>query len=380
MKPMTLEETRNEIDKLDDEILKLFLRRMELCGEAAMAKKQCGRPIIDKSREREILRTVSEKSGDMSVYARRLFREIMSLSRSYQGILSDAETELSENIKKFFLKDELFPKAASVACQGIEGAYSQQAADKLFPHGNISYFNTFDDVGQAVRSGKCDYGVLPVENSSYGSVHAVYDILKEGGLAVVRSLKLRISHELLARPGTKLSDVREIVSHEQAIGQCGRFLKGLGEKVKISTCANTAVAARYAAENEGTAAISSPNCAELYGLVPLTDESIQDSDSNYTRFICVSPKPEIYPGANRISFLASCRHEPGELYRLISIIGAMDVNILKIESRPIPGRDFEFMFVFDIEASVREPGIIGMLEEFKRNSESFVFLGNYQEI
>ena len=376
---MELDKVRKEIDDIDSELLSLFLRRMDLGKKAMLEKKKCGKPVMDKSREREILKGVSEKSGEMSAYSHRMFKELLNLSRSYQNMIDEGETKISENIKTS-LQDGAFPKNVSIACQGIEGANSQMAADRLFPQGNIFYFKSFEGVCDAVKSGLCDYGVLPVENSSYGSVHATYEIMKNGSFSIVRSIKLCIRHELLAKPRTKLSDIKEIISHEQAIGQCGRYLKTLGDKFKISSCLNTAIAAKIASENEGVAAISSPNCAELYGLAPVTNENIQDSDNNYTRFVCISAKPEIYPGANKISFIVSCRNDPGELYKLIAIMDTMDVNITKLESKPIIGRDFEFMFFIDIEAGVLEPGIIGMLEEIERNSESFVFLGNYQEI
>lgn len=377
---MNLDEVRKEIDEIDDKLLDLFLRRMELAKTAMLQKKQSGKPILDKGRERDILNKVSQKSGELSVYSRRLFKELMSLSRSYQGASAESETQLSNSIKTALLTDAVFPRSARVACQGIEGANSQQAADRLFPQGHIEYYASFEEVAQAVKSGACDFGVLPIENSSYGSVHAVYDILKDGSLSIVRSVKLCIHHELLAKVGTALSDVKEIISHEQALGQCGDYLKKLGNSVKITPCANTALAAKIASENEGVAAISSPACAELYGLGRITQESIQNSDNNYTRFVCVSAKPAIYPGANRLSFMATLKHEPGELYKLVSIIDAMDVNLSKLESKPIVGRDFDFMFFINVDASVLEPMIITMLEEIERNWQSFVFLGNYQEI
>ena len=377
---MDLNEVRQEIDEIDDKLLDLFLRRMELAKAAMLQKKQSGKPILDKGRERDILNKVSSKSGELSVYSRRLFKELMSLSRSYQGAAAENETQLYKSIKAALLTDTVFPRNASIACQGIEGANSQQAADRLFPQGNIVFFRSFEEVAQAVRNGKCEFGVLPIENSSYGSVHAVYDLLKDGELSIVRSVKLCIHHELLAKPGTELSDVKEIISHEQALGQCGDYLKKLDSRVKITPCANTALAAKIAAENEGVAAISSPACAELYGLERVTQESIQNSDNNYTRFVCVSAKPAIYPGANRLSFMATLKHEPGALYKLVSAIDARDVNLSKLESKPLVGRDFEFMFFLDIEASVLESGIVALLEEIERSCESFVFLGNYQEI
>ena len=359
---MKLDDVRKEIDEIDDELLDLFLRRMELAKAAMLQKKQSGKPILDKGRERDILNKVSQKSGELSVYSRRLFKELMSLSRSYQASAAENETQLSKSIKAALVTDAVFPRSARVACQGIEGANSQQAADRLFPHGHIEYYASFEEVAQAVRSGDCDFGVLPIENSSNGSVHAVYDLLKDGSLSVVRSVKLCIHHELLAKPGLTLSDVKEIISHEQALGQCSEYLKKLGNSVKITACANTALAAKIASENEGVAAISSLACAELYGLERVAQESIQNSDNNYTRFVCVSAKPAIYPGANRLSFVATLKHEPGELYKLVSIIDAMDVNLSKLESKPIVGRDFDFLFFINVDASVLEPMIITMLE------------------
>ena len=380
MKHMNLELVRKEIDEIDEKLLELFLRRMELGKAALQEKMYCGKPLVDKRREREILKKVSEKSGDMSVYSHRLFKELMTLSRAYQGSVSAGEAQLSKEINSAVLGDAIFPRKASVACQGIEGANSQQAADRLFPQGNIMFCKSFEGVFSAVKSGLCEYGVVPIENSSNGSVHAVYDLLKDGGFNIVRSVKLCVHHELLAQKGTKLSDVKEIMSHEQALGQCSDFLKKLGDSIRISSCANTALAAKIASETPGLAAISSPACAELYGLDRVTEDSIQNSENNYTRFVCIAAKPAIYPGANRLSFVASTKHEAGELYKLVSVIDAQGISILKLESKPIVGRDFEFMFLLDLEASVLEPRIIGMLEEIERICGSFVFLGNYQEI
>lgn len=377
---MNLDDVRKEIDETDEKLLALFLRRMELGTEAMREKVYCGKPLVDKRREREILKNISLVSGDMSLYARRLFKQLMSLSRTYQSALKEGETTLAQNTKAAILTDVSFPKTASIACQGIEGSNAQQAADRLFSQGNVNYYESFEAVAGAVQNGICDYGVLPCENSAVGSVRATHDILRQGGLNVVRSLKLFVRHELLARPGTSLSDIKEIISHEHALAQCNAYLAKLGESVKISSCANTALAAKIASENVGVAAISSPSCAELYGLSKVTDETIQDSENNYTRFICVSRKLEIYPGANRLSFMVSCKHDAGALFSLVAAVDALDAAILKLESRPLPGSDFDLLLFMDIEANVLEPGVVGMLNELQRNSKDFLFLGNYQEI
>ena len=197
----------------------------------------------------------------------------------------------------------LFPKHSLVACQGVEGAYSQQACDKFFPAANILYFRTFEGVFQAVEQGLCPYGVLPIENSTHGTVDEVYDLMQRYACYIVRSIKLKIDHVLLTPPGVSLEDVREVFSHEQAIGQCSEFLKA-HPNIKVTVCENTAAAAKMVAASgrKDCASISSRCCASLYGLHAAA-ENIQNSDGNYTRFLCISRKLEIYPGANRISLM-----------------------------------------------------------------------------
>ena len=241
------------------------------------------------------------------------------------------------------------------------------------------YFNSFEGVFTAVEKGLCQYGILPIENSSYGSVGTVYDLMQNYNFHIVKGIRLRISHNLMAKPGTKMSDIKEIVSHEQAIGQCGDFLKDLKD-VKITICENTAIAAKIVAESDRNdiAAISSKECVDLYGL-EILKKHIQISDNNYTRFICISKKLEIYPGANRISLILSLPHVPRSLYHTIAKFAALGVNLTKLESRPIPGSDFEFMFYFDLDASVYSPELINLLSELESQPETFVFLGCYTE-
>ena len=275
---------------------------------------------------------------------------------------------------------EVFPQTGLVACQGVEGANSQVACDRILPRGNIVYVKTFQAVASAVESGLCKFGVLPIENSSNGSVRAVYELLQDHKLSVVRSTRLCIRHELLALPGAKLSDITEIYSHEQAIGQCSRFLTGLNG-VRVVPCDNTAAAAQMVAErgDKHVAAISSHPCAALYGLECLKDD-IQDSDNNYTRFFCVAKDPVIYAGANRISLIIACENKPGALYDILSKLAALGINMTKLESCPVTGRNFEFIFFLELEASVHEPGVLPMLEELERSCQSFQFLGSYAEV
>lgn len=377
---MELDKIRKEIDTTDDELLSLFLRRMELSGSVAEYKRANSLPVVNKTREREILARISKKSGDLDLYSRRLFSTIFELSRSYQNTLLAGSGRISGIIDEALsAAPELFPQSGTIACQGVEGAYSQLACDRLFPRGNIVYLRSFEGVFDAVDSGLCNFGILPIENSSNGSVRAVYDLMQKKNFYIVRSVRLCVRHELLARPGTKLEDIREIYSHEQAIGQCSGFIKTLGDNVSVIPCDNTAAAAKYASENAGVAAISSHNCAELYGLETVSD-NIQNSANNYTRFICIAKQPVIYPGANKISLMLSTPHTPGALYELMSRFNALGINLTKLESHPIAGHDFEFLFFFDLEASAADRGVKGMLEDLERTCETFVFLGNYSEI
>ena len=378
---MELTEIREKIDVLDEQMLQLFLERMDLVEEIAEYKNERHMPITNRGREREILSNVAKRAGERERYAYHLFTTLFQLAKARQAELLSAPSRVGELVKAALgAGAAVFPKTGTVACQGVEGANSQTACDRLFPRGELRYVKTFDDVVQAVEDGACQFGVLPIENSSNGSVRASYDLLQKHSLSVVRSVRLCIRHELLALPGTRMEDIREIYSHEQAIGQCSKFLRGL-EGVRVIPCGNTAMAAKKVAESGDPhiAAISSHPCAQLYGLECVNDD-IQNSDNNYTRFFCVARNPAIYAGANRISLVVGCDNRPGALYEILSKFSALGINLTKLESCPVTGRNFEFVFFMEIEASVLEEGVLGMLEELERECVSLHFLGNYAEI
>ena len=378
---MELSEIREKIDAVDDQLLDLFLQRMDLSEEVAAYKNEHHLPILNKERERAILAKVTEKSGEKERFAYHLFSTLFELARSRQAELISAPTRVGAQIKAALADmNEVFPQTGLVACQGVEGANSQVACDRLLPRGNIVYVKTFQAVVSAVESGLCKFGVLPIENSSNGSVRAVYELLQDHNLTIVRSTRLCIRHELLALPGVKMGDITEIYSHEQAIGQCSKFLNSLNG-VRVIPCDNTAAAAKMVAErgDRHVAAISSHPCAALYGLETVSDE-IQDSDNNYTRFICVTKDPVIYAGASRISLIIACDNKPGALYEILSKLAALGINMTKLESCPVTGRNFHFIFSVELEASLQAPGVLPILEELERSCEGFHFLGNYAEI
>lgn len=379
---MDIEELRRKIDDADERLLAAFGDRMDAALEIARYKQQHDLPVLDPGRERAVLMKQAGKvDADMAMYVKLLYNTLFDISRSHQRRHMATGSELQGSIQRALEQTpKLFPTQAVVACQGVEGAYSQQAAEKLFALPTLMRCKRFEGVFQAIESGLCRYGVLPIENSSYGSVTEVYDLMRRHRFHIVRSLRVKIDHRLLANPGATLKDIREIVSHEQAIGQCGQWLKTLGD-VKLTVCANTAEAAQMVSQSgrNDIAAIASPACAALYGLNVLCDQ-ISDSDSNYTRFICISRELEIYPGASRMSLMLSVEHKPGALYGMIARFAALGLNLTKLESRPIAGTDFEFMFYFDLDASVYDADALRLLGELDAGPERLTFLGAYSEL
>ena len=377
-----LEQLRGQIDQIDDKIIALFKERMQVAEKIAVFKKEHDMPTLAPGRERALLARVAEEAGEeFADYTESLFRTIMAASRSYQNVRAGKKSQVYESVKDALENTpQLFPQRARVACQGIEGAYSQIACDSIFKSPSIMYFKSFDNVFKAVESGMCQYGILPIENSTAGSVNTIYDLMLRHNFSIVRSARLKVSHNLLAKYGTKLSDVKEIFSHEQAVNQCAAFLAGM-KGVKVTVVENTAVAAKMVAESEdpGVAALSSRFCAEHYGLQTL-QANVQDQDNNYTRFICISKKPEIYPGADRTSFMMIISHKPGSLYNVLSKFYALGINLRKLESRPLPDREFEFMFYFDIESSVYAPEMEKLFLDLESESEEFRYLGTYNEV
>ncbi len=378
---MELGEYRTKIDAIDEQLLRLFAERMDVAAGIAAYKKEHGLPVLDPSRERAKLLDVAEKTpAALQEYAVSLYSLLFELSRSYQNRLLGETTELTRAIQAAIDgTPKLFPEKAVVACQGVAGAYSQLACDKLFKLANVLYFSSFESVFSAIEAGLCQYGVVPVENSTAGSVNAVYDLMTHHNFRIVRSIRLKVDHNLLVKPGTKKSDIREIYSHQQAISQCEQYLQSFKD-VKIIPCENTAVAAKKVAEsNGGCAALSSRSCQKLYGLECL-EASVQDQDNNFTRFICISKNLEIYPGANRTSLMAVLPHEPGSLYKLLSRFYALGLNLNKLESRPMPDRNFEFMFYFDLETPVYSPQLLQLIGEMPSLCEEFAYLGSYSEV
>lgn len=379
---MELTELRQQIDSIDDQLVQLFCQRMEVAAQIADCKKRSGTPIYVPAREREKLQDVAQKAGpEMDNYTRVLYSMLFELSRSYQSKRSGQISPLYDQITQAIQQTpNLFPQSPMVACQGVEGAYSQIACEKIFKNPMILYFKNFEAVFSAIEQGMCQYGILPIENSTAGSVKKVYDLMIQHRFSIVRTFRLKVDHNLLANPGAKLSDIKEIYSHEQAINQCGEFLQSL-PGVTVIPVANTAMAAEMVAKSgrKDVAALSSRSCAQLYGLVNLAS-SVQDQGSNHTRFICISKNLEIYPGADKTTIMMILSHKPGALYKVLARLYTLGINVTKLESRPLPDREFEFMFYFDLETSIYSQEFVQLMCELAQLCEEFKYLGSYSEV
>ena len=314
-------------------------------------------------------------------YTKTLYNTMFDLSRSYQRKRMNADSPIKKKINDIISATPLLrPDRAVVACQGVEGAYSQHACDKMFKYPEIKYYPNFDDVFKAVDRGECRYGVLPIENSNAGSVDSVYDLMGKYKFYIVHSTKLFVQHALLTNTDVSVSDIREIFSHEQAINQCSKFIASLGPDVKVTVCKNTAEAAKLVSLSgrRDAAAIGSQDCAELYSL-KVAASGVQNNGNNYTRFILISKNLEIYPGAKKTSIMMTVAHRPGSLYNIIARFASLGLNMTKLESRPIPGSNFEFMFYFDIDEFIYSEDLKSLIAELDADSDSFTYLGSYTE-
>jgi chorismate mutase/prephenate dehydratase len=377
-----IQELREQIDHIDSQIIDLFKQRMDTAAQIGAYKRANHKPVLDRSRERKVLAHAADQvPEELKSYTQVLMSTLMEASRATQREAEALDSSIVDDIQRAIAESpQLFPQTAFVACQGVEGAYSQIATDRIFKHADISYFDTFEGVFRAVEQGFCDYGVLPVENSTAGSVNEVFDLMMSHDFHMIRSCRIKVDHNLLAKEGTRLEDVREIFSHEQAIAQCAHYLQSMPD-ARVHVVENTAVASQMVAESDRTdvAAIASRACSELYGLVPLK-RSVQDRDDNYTRFACISRDLTIFPGADRSTLMLVVGNEPGALFKVLAKFYALDINIIKLESRPIPGHDFEFMFYFDVDCPVAAPEFATLMSTLGSVCEELRYLGSYSEV
>lgn len=375
---MDLLELRNEIDKLDDELIPLLLKRMDISRQVAEYKVQNGIPVLNEQRELEILEDVASKCGEQGEVIKTVFSAIMDASRALQHKIIGGGEELRNLISNAKCEKNLTANGEPIACQGVQGAYSGEAAKALFPDSPIDFHKQFEDVFEAVNQNKARFGIIPVENSTAGYVHESYDLIMKYKFFIVGAYDLRVDHCLCAKLGVKFEDIENVYSHTQALSQCNIFLKNFD--FTGITFSNTAAAAKFVSESEknNIAAICSESAAKKYGL-KIIRKGIQNVTNNTTRFIVISKELVIDEDAEKISLIFSAPHRTGSLYRVLGRFSMTGLNLTKLESRPVANGRFDYYFYVDILGSVRDEQTLDLLCALSDELPEFSFLGNYYE-
>lgn len=374
---MDLLECRNKLDVIDKQIVKLFEERMDICGKVAETKIASGKAVYDAEREKQKLDAVSAMADSEfnQVAVRELFTQMMSISRKYQySILAEHGRVMKLGFERL---DRLPMEGVRVVHQGVEGAYSHAAAIQYFgKDAEIYHVARFEDAMKEVQLGNADYAVMPIENSSAGAVIDMYDLLTRYDNYIVAETFLPVNHALLGVPGAKLSDVKTVFSHPQALMQCSTFLNDNG--LKQISVENTAVAAKRVVEegDKSQAAIASEIAGQLYGM-ELLKPSIQNNQGNTTRFVILANRKVYRKDAGKISLCFELPHTSGSLYNMLGNFIFNHVNMMMIESRPIPGRNWEYRFFVDIEGNLQDNGVKNALRGIGAEAQNFKILGNY---
>lgn len=372
---MTLDDIRKDIDRIDSELVPLLKSRMECSLKVAEIKKEQGLPIYHPVREQEILDRVNKAGGDFGKYIESLYRELMSVSREAQQAELTGIGELAEQIKS---AAGSIKKGVTVACQGIEGAFSNIAANNLHKDSTIKFYPTFEDVFKAVENDEADYGVVPVENSNAGSVIEVYDLILKYRFFIVSAAELEVNENLLGIKGATADGITTVYSHPQALSQSDEFIKQRG--ITPIQYTNTAMAAKLVSEmnDPSVGAIGSVLAAKLYGLDVVVPR-VQTVKHNCTRFITISKELTIPEEANKISVVFSLPHTVGALQRVLDRFSMNGLNLTKIESRAARNGRFEYLFYLDFSGNFKDERTIALVSSLADELPDFTFLGNYNE-
>ena len=375
---MDLLDLRKEIDKIDEQLIPLLLKRMNISQQVAKYKVERGIPVLNAEREQQILDNVAEKCGEQGDTIKTVFSATMDASRALQHKIIGGGKKLRDTITNAMTDEKLTAEGQAVACQGVDGAYSGVTANRLFPNSPVKFYKQFEDVFEAVNKGDAKFGVIPVENSTAGSVHESYDLIMKYRFYVVGAYDLKIEHCLCAREDTKYEDIVEVYSHPQALSQCNNFLKNFDFTGVNFT--NTAAAAKFVAESgkNNIGVICSELAAKKYGL-RILKRNIQNNNNNRTRFIVISRELLIDKDADKISLIFSAPHTTGSLYRVLGRFSMAGLNLTKIESRPIENEDFSYHFYVDVMGSVRDESTLDLVCALSDELPEFEFLGNFFE-
>ena len=374
----SLEELRERLDEIDGQLVDLYERRMKVCEEVGEYKVKAGRKVFDRQREKEKLADVASRvTGDFNKKGiQELYQQLMSMSRKlqYQQLVEAGAL----GRLPFIRIDDLDKKSARVVFQGTEGAYGQAAMQQFFGEDvNSFHVRTFRDAMEAIEEGAADYAVLPIENSTAGPVIEMYDLLDEFENYIVAETILPIVHTLSGLPGTKLADIQRVYSKTEALMQTSRFLDDHSDWQRISVV-NTAIAAKKVLKEQdiSQAAVCSAYAAKVHGLEVLVDGINNDAD-NSTRFIVVTNQKVFLKDASKISIRFELPHQSGSLYRILSHFIYNDLNMSKIESRPIKGRPWEYCFFVDFEGNLEEAAVKNAIRGLREEAQNLKILGNY---
>lgn len=375
---MDLLELRSQLDDIDEQIVKLYEERMEICSRVADYKIETGKKVFDKTREEEKLRKVKSLThNEFNAYGvQELFEQIMSMSRKLQY---NKLAEVGSVGRLPFIKvDKLDVEKARVVFQGAEGAYSQMAMLKYFGEQvNCFHVDTFRDAMCAIEEGSADFAVLPIENSTAGIVNEIYDLLVEFENYIVGEQIIKIEHCLMGLPGTDFEQIRTVYSHPQSLMQSARYLNEHDTWRQISM-QNNAFAARKVSQDgdKSQVAIASEQAAKIYGL-DILERGVNQSETNSTRFIIVTNQKIFLKDANKVSICLEVSHESGSLYHMLSHFIYNNLNMTKIESRPIEERNWEYRFFIDFEGNLADSAVKNALRGLRDESRSMKILGNY---
>lgn len=366
-----IQHLREKIDEIDTQLLALFEERMAIVREVGRYKAERGLPIFVPDRERELLTDKLAKLADKTLAqaAEGFFRTLMNVSKDEQQRIAGYGAIPVHNSSA--------ASAGKIAYQGVAGAYGEQAAKEYFGESAaLMSCARFEDVFSAVAKGEAKYGVVPIENSTGGSINEVYDLLGSYGCVITGEHVLKVEHVLLSVEGATIEDIRSVYSHEQGLRQCAHYLAGRGWN--LIPYHNTAVSAQFVAESgrKDYAAIASRRAAEHFKLHILAPD-IQDRNDNYTRFIIVSAHQQVKSGRGKVSIAFTVRHESGSLHAVLKHFAQRSLNLCKIESRNIPGKSWEYRFYLDFEGEIDRAHIEQVMEELKPLTVERQLLGYY---
>ena len=371
---------RGQIDIIDRQMVSLFRQRMEVSKDVAAYKIANGVPVLDPERERQVLEAKAAMVADpqLKTDVAKLYETIMSMSRACQRrVMRDQEPEPPGFFRQY-AETEHPVEDPRMVYQGMPGAYSEEAAVNFFgPQVRSQGLNRFEDAFEALACGEADYAVLPIENSTTGAIRQVYDLLLQYQFYLVGETTVKVEHCLMALPGVKMEEITHVYSHEQGLFQSDRFLDRYPDWVRVPQL-DTAGSAKYVKEagDRTKAAICSQRAADVYGLQILV-RGVNHNRENYTRFAVIRAKPELRLGSDKITAIFHLPHQSGSLHEILTIFAVNGLNLVKLESRPVAGRKWEYMFVVEFTGNLQAPGMDAVLRELDQSTDQFRVMGNY---